>query len=79
VGNIQQTVEVIQTCREEVELEDGGRCGARAEFLLWGKLFPKEALGPRCYDHAVKWTHHSLPTKVDQWAVLDLRGLRRVV
>lgn len=48
-----------------------------AEFLLWGKLFPPEALGPRCYDCAEG--HIGWPNMGDlaQWAVLDLRGLYR--
>jgi hypothetical protein len=60
--------EIVETCREEVG-EFGERCNERAEFLLWGKLFPKEALGPRCYDHAVKWTHHSMPSRNSQWVM----------
>lgn len=58
-------------CRED--LADGERCHAPADFFLWGKMFPAEALGPRCYDHAVEHTHHSMPARCDQWAVFDLR------
>lgn len=29
-----------------------------AEFILWGKLLPPEALGPRCYDHAARQVGH---------------------
>ena len=50
-------------CAEE--LESGDRCARRAEFVLWGRLFRPEALGPRCW---------SMPSRVDQWAVLDLRA-----
>lgn len=38
-------------CRERSEV-DGKWCGERAEFIIWGKLYPEEALGPRCYEHA---------------------------
>jgi hypothetical protein len=58
-------------CREEDE--HGDRCARRAEFLLWGKLFPPDALGPRCHEHAIKHTHYSMPSRTDQWAVYDLR------
>ena len=65
-----------EVCREQVEDPDGWRqnCNKPAEFLLWGKLFAPEVLGPRCYDHAVAHTHHSMPSRVDQWAVMDLRS-----
>ena len=69
--------EVREWCREEGDFPHGDRCNERAEFLLWGKLFPSEALGPRCYAHAVKHTHWGMPSRPDQWAVLDLRGLTR--
>lgn len=69
------STEVKEFCREVDE--HGDRCAARAEFLLWGTLFPPEALGPRCRAHAVKWSHYSMPTQTSQWAVFDLRGLRR--
>jgi hypothetical protein len=56
-------------CREEDE--EGNRCGAPAEFILWGKLFKPEALGPRCYDHAAKHASHRAlgPREVKQWAI----------
>lgn len=61
-----------ETCREWPD-DAFDRCNQPAEFILWGKLFPPEALGPRCYEHAVKHTGHSMPSQVDQWAVFDLR------
>lgn len=60
-----------ETCREEVDHE---RCGLSADFILWGKLLPTEAFGPRCYDHAVKHLGHNMPSRADQYAVYDLRG-----
>ncbi len=55
------------------------RCTARAEFILWGKLFKPEALGPRCYDHAASHAGHSGLTRPGKsgWAIADLRPLIR--
>lgn len=64
---------VIECCRE---CRDGGRT-VFAEFILWGKLFPPEALGPRCYDHTSKYVGWAGMGRIDQWAVLDLRHLYR--
>jgi len=66
---------VVEWCREL--LEDHSRCPNIAEFLIWGKLFPPEALGPRCYDCAAKHVgHRNLGGK--QAAILDLRRLARL-
>ncbi len=46
---------------------------APAEFILWGKLLPAEALGPKCYDCAAEVMGHS-PLGDPQYAILDLRG-----
>lgn len=71
--------EVREFCGEWIE-EKVDRCNAPAEFILWGKLFPAEALGPRCYDHAAKHTGHWAlsPSQLPQCAIFDLRGLQRV-
>jgi hypothetical protein len=76
IVNATQAEEVHEFCREEVKFE---RCGAPAEFILWGKLFPADALGPRCYDHAADHVGHYLLTGrgLEQSAILDLRGLYR--
>lgn len=29
-------------------------CNKPAEFIIWGRLFPRASLGPRCYIHARK-------------------------
>ena len=60
----------IEGCREWVDTD---RCPARAEFILWGKLFKREALGPRCYEHAAQHIGHGSMSRLDQWAVYDLR------
>jgi len=65
---------VVEWCREL--RDDLSRCPNVAEFLIWGKLFPPEALGPRCYDCAAKHVgHRNLGDKAV--AIFDLRGLAR--
>jgi hypothetical protein len=70
--------EVREYCHEWVD-DKNDRCNAPAEFLLWGKLFPPEGLGPRCYDHAAKHAGHQALSdrQLEQTAILDLRGLQR--
>jgi hypothetical protein len=58
-------------CREE-------DCRKPAEFVLWGKLLPAEALGPRCYDHAAKHVGHRALGD-PSWAIVDLRPLHRAL
>jgi len=65
-----------ETCREWLD-EANNRCGERAVAILWGKLFPPEALGPRCEAHA---TAHCGERSLEEifhpdrpWAVYDLR------
>ena len=65
-------IDTRETCREWPP-ERLDRCNAPAEFILWGKLFPPEALGPRCYDHAYKHIGGAGMSQLDQWAVYDLR------
>lgn len=75
--NTVQADPVREYCREDIEI-DGlpERCNAPADFILWGKLFPAQALGPRCYDHAADHVgHRGLGDPA--WAILDLRGLYR--
>lgn len=47
-----------------------------ADFIIWGKLAAPEGLGPKCYDHAVKYLGRSMPSRSDQYAVVDLRPIR---
>lgn len=62
-------------CRHWPEGADD-RCGKPSEFVLWGKLYPPEALGPRCYDHAS--LHMSMDERsIRDSAVIDLRPLRK--
>lgn len=66
---------VVQFCRECRDAEPSVL--EPAVFILWGKLFPPEALGPKCYDHAAEHVGWSNMHRIDQWAVFDLRGLYR--
>ena len=54
------------------------RCNVPAEFVLWGKLFPPEALGPRCYDHAAAHAGHRALGD-PSYAIIDLRPALRVL
>jgi hypothetical protein len=67
---------VHETCREWVNID---RCNEPAEAILWGKLFPAEALGPRCRTHAEDHLGGRTLQQVlrEGWAIFDLRGLRR--
>jgi hypothetical protein len=48
-----------------------------ADLIVWGKLFNKEALGPRCIRHFGEETGYSVyDFSVGQSAVFDLRPIR---
>ena len=63
---------LVTSCREY--LENGERCWAPAEFILWGKMLPQDAFGPRCYDHAAAHVGHRALGD-PSWAIADLRPL----
>lgn len=67
-----------ETCRE---WPDPGfeRCNEQADFILWGKLFDPNALGPRCYKHTEQWIGVPGMYRIDQYAVYDLRRVRAAV
>lgn len=67
----------VTPCREWCENKND-RCGQVAEFILWGKLFDPDALGPRCYDHAAKWAGHGALGD-PAWAIVDLRPMLRLL
>lgn len=72
------STEVRETCREwPADALD--RCNEPAEVILWGKLFPREALGPRCRFHAEKYFGgmSMIDALRQNWAIFDLRNLRR--
>lgn len=62
-------VEWCRACRDKDSL-------TQAEFIIWGKYFPPEHLGPRCYDHTADAVRNNM-SQVDQYAIFDLRGLSR--
>lgn len=66
--------EYCRECRDE----NWSNNAVPAVFILWGKLFPPEALGPRCYAHAAKHVGERNMSQIDQWAVFDLRPYRGV-
>lgn len=67
---------VPQFCREcRDELPYGSKL-PEADFILWGKYFPPEAFGPKCYFHASQWIKIEL---VDQYAVYDLRPANKLI
>lgn len=72
-------LEIIQKhvggCRDEGD--DGYKCWKPAEYVLWGKLFPPEALGPRCYDCAAKHAGHRALAPNSGYALISLRDLEK--
>lgn len=68
---------VIGSCREWLP-EKADNCNAPTEYVLWGKLIPTEALGPRCYDHAAEHVgHRALGDPA--WAIIDLWKLAEAI
>lgn len=74
-----------ETCREWL-WRSNRRCGERADFVLWGKLFGPGALGPRCMAHASDRLGYGpgsgkvgFEQAVQQNAVFDLRPLNAVI
>lgn len=61
----------LEFCRRRLE-PSGEWCGADAEFIVWGKLYPAEALGPRCYDCAAEQVGHRALTD-ESHAIFHLR------
>lgn len=43
---------ITEFCHDRSTTEDGSWCGKPAEFIFWGRLYPMQVLGPRCYDCA---------------------------
>lgn len=60
-------------CRSELEY---GSILPQADFIIWGKLFPTEALGPVCSEHASNW----FPIhQASMYAVYDLRQAHEAI
>jgi hypothetical protein len=49
----------------------------RADFIVWGKLFPAESLGPRCWPHLADQINYVNIDQIDQYAIFDLRAAAR--
>ena len=67
--------EYCRECRDE--LPYGTWPLPLAEFILWGKFFPPEAFGPKCYKHTAKWVQYM--ADIHQYAVFDLRPMNAVL
>lgn len=62
-----------ETCREWDE-NAFNYCGRPAAVIIWGKLFPDPALGPKCEKHAIDHCKgRPLNEIVHNWAIYDLR------
>lgn len=68
----------IGSCREWLA-EKNDRCGAPAEYVLWGKLIDPEGLGPRCYDCAARHVGHRALAPYSNYALINLVSLARAI
>lgn len=66
----------LEWCRERLP-KNSERCNEPAILILWGRYFPPEGLGPRCYNHAAKHIGAAGMSRLDQYAVFDLRKVTR--
>jgi hypothetical protein len=64
-------------CRREFPERSYERCGKPAEFIVWGKLFDKEALGPRCRNCVEDQCGHRAPVD-PSYAVYKLPDLELI-
>jgi hypothetical protein len=64
----------LDGCREWVAGKNNC-CFAPAEYVLWGKLIPREALGPRCYRHAKKHVGDPALRSRSGFALVNVRDL----
>ena len=66
-GTSTKAVQYCRQCRDELPYLS--KLPA-ADFIIWGKFFEPEALGPKCTMHALEWVDILY---IDQSAVYDLR------
>ena len=67
--------EILETCREWLPNK---RCARTAVAIIWGDKFLPEALGPKCEEHFEYHVGRSIhDPQIHQWAIFDLRKLRR--
>ena len=71
-----RTVPVREGCRQWLP-DKADNCWAPAAFIVWGKLFDRDELGPRCADHMPERIRDVPAGVTAQWAVFDLRGVWR--
>jgi len=68
-----QPVEWCRTCTDDGD-------PMPADLIVWGRLFPAEALGPRCIRHyATQTGYHTDDHSLSQSAVYDLRSAARAL
>lgn len=65
-----------EACRHWVD-DKHNYCFEPAVVIVWGKLHPRDELGPRCEDHLPKELLRYWPGNLSQYAAFDLRGLYR--
>jgi hypothetical protein len=68
----------VGSCREWVD-EKNNVCAEPADFVLWGKLIPREGFGPRCHDHAAKHVGHRALSPHSGYALVNLGELADVI
>jgi hypothetical protein len=68
----------VGSCREWVD-EKNNVCAEPADFVLWGKLIPREGFGPRCHDHAAKHVGHRALAPHSGYALVNLGELADVI
>lgn len=66
-------------CREELGAPTFDKCWKPAEYVLWGKLLPSQALGPRCYEHALRYVDHNGLAAGANYALIHLGELARML
>ena len=64
---------MIEHCRECRDTLPYQAPSVQADFILWGKYFPPEAFGPKCYNHALDHLGPNAMSQIEMYAVFDLR------
>jgi hypothetical protein len=65
----------IGPCREWID-DKHDRCNDPAEYILWGKLFRPEGLGPRCYTCALRYVDsHAALSPSSDYALVNIGTL----
>jgi hypothetical protein len=64
-----------ETCRRDLPGQNGERCNLPAKYIVWGKLFAPEHLGPRCEDCLLDQQPSLRLYQLDQYAIYKLPDL----